>query len=109
MGKREVTEMGAKTSIRVKYKNVDGWHVFTSEDIRGLYVASQDAEKAFRNVGPAIQAGLKLKLGVECEVEQEVSFAEFLKLIQPKKQPSLVSKLIELRDHRFLVCAPVPA
>lgn len=70
----------AKTSICVEYKFVDGWHVFASEALPGLYVASQDAKKAFDDVAPSIQMLLKLDEGIDCEVETEPGFEEFLEL-----------------------------
>ncbi|GEM_PF-3233013 len=41
--------------VSVKYRQVSGWHVFTSEDVPGLYVASPDAIRAYNDVGPSIQ------------------------------------------------------
>lgn len=42
-------------TIAVKYRYVDGYHVFTSEDVRGLHVASKDAKKAFDSVSEVLQ------------------------------------------------------
>ena len=39
-------------------------HVFTSDDVYGLYVASRDAREAFSNVAPAIGLLVKLNEGI---------------------------------------------
>lgn len=93
----------AKTSICVNYKFVDGWHVFASDDLPGLYVASQDAQKAFADVGPSIQMLLKLDEGLECTVEPELSFCEFLDLAKNDGEPK---RQVVLSDKRFAVYAP---
>ena len=67
-----------KTSIETTYKSVDGWHVFMSDELPGLYVASRDLDAAYRDVAPSIQALLKLDEGVDCTVSPEVSLAVFL-------------------------------
>ena len=36
--------------MSIKYKCVDGIHVFTSDDVKGLYVASKDKQKALDNL-----------------------------------------------------------
>ena len=43
-------------TIRAQYRFVDGYHVFTSEDVRGLYVASKDAREAFDKCLPGSRA-----------------------------------------------------
>lgn len=94
----------AKTSICVTYKFVDGWHIFASEDLPELYVASPDAELAFNDVGPSIQLLLKLNDGLECTVEPELDFAEFVQLA---KHDGELDRPLVLSDKRFAVYAPV--
>lgn len=43
-------------TITVQYKYRDGWHVFSSNDVPGLYVASKDARKAYEDVPIALKA-----------------------------------------------------
>ena len=58
--------MTLKTSVHVHYELVDGWHVFRSEDVDGLYIASPDRERAFNDVAPAIEMLMKLNKGIDC-------------------------------------------
>ena len=76
------------TSIRVDYKFVDGWHVFSSEQIAGLYVASQDPERAYNDVGTSIEKLLKLNEGIECSVTPELSFPEYVEAQRARKVPA---------------------
>ena len=46
---------GPQATVAVEYRFIDGYHVFTSRDVYGLYVASKDPRKAFDGVAPAIQ------------------------------------------------------
>jgi len=41
--------------ILVEYENVDGWYIFSSNDLIGLYVASKQLEVALNDVAPAIE------------------------------------------------------
>ena len=41
-------QSGAFVTINVQYKNIEGYHVFTSDDVDGLYIASKDPRKAFK-------------------------------------------------------------
>lgn len=70
--------MGEITSFKVDYKNVQGWHVFTSEELPGLYVASKDPEKAYDDVAGAIAMLVELDTGITCKVAPEVPFSEFV-------------------------------
>ena len=72
--------------IDVQYRHVEGYHVFTSEDVYGLYVASKDARKAFDGVAPALAALLGRNYEIDAVVEPAVPFAEFLKSRWPKFQ-----------------------
>lgn len=58
---------------------MDGYHVFTSEDVRGLYVASKDPKKAFDQVAPTLAMLLERKLGAACEVLTAETFDEFMR------------------------------
>lgn len=71
-----------RTTISTTYKHVDGWHVFASDELAGLYVASKDLATAFRDVAPSIQALLKLDEGIDCMVAPEVPFDEWLAAVR---------------------------
>lgn len=66
------------SSISVDYKHVDGWHVFSSGDLPGLYVASKDAKEAYEDIPVAVEQLLKLNAGIECKAVPELSFDEFM-------------------------------
>lgn len=63
--------------VEVRYKSLDGWHVFTSPNMAGLYVASKDAETAFNDVPTAIQMLVKLDTGIDVKVEAALPYEEF--------------------------------
>ena len=67
-----------KTSISTTYRAIDGWHVFVSDDLPGLYVASKDLYSAYHDVANSIQSLLKLDEGIDCTVSPEVSLQDFL-------------------------------
>ena len=61
------------TTIEVAYQCRDGWHVFTSEDISGLYIASPDLEMALNDVPLAIEGLFELDLGIKCRAKMAMS------------------------------------
>ena len=65
-------------SITVKVRKQGRYHIFTSEDIYGLYVASRSLRKAYDQVAASIQALAKENYGVDCEVSPASSFSEFV-------------------------------
>lgn len=85
--------MGDKiSSVGVRYKStLDGWHVFTSDELPGLYVASQDAETAYNDVAPSIETLLSLDEGIDCCIRPEVPFAQFVSMLKT-----------HIPAHRFL-------
>lgn len=71
----------ASTEITVRYRSRDdGWHLFTSDDMRGLFVASPDLKKAFNDVPRAIAMILKLDHGLDCIVQPKLDYAGFIQL-----------------------------
>lgn len=71
-------DMNMATSICAQYKCVDGWHVFYSYDIPGLYVASLDREAAYADLGPSIEMLFKLDDGIDCKVKPALTYPEFI-------------------------------
>ena len=67
-----------KTTILTTYKNAEGWHVFMSDDLPGLYVASRDLSVAYDDVARSIQLLLKLDEGLDCTVSPELPLQEFI-------------------------------
>lgn len=66
------------TSICVTYESKYDWHIFQSEDIKGLYVASKDARVAYNDIKTAIEKLVLLNEGLKCVVQPELNFDEFL-------------------------------
>ena len=72
--------MSALAEITVKYQTRKGWHLFTSDQMDGLFVASTDLRTAFDDVPEAVSMLLKLDHGVECVVQPKLDFEGFLAL-----------------------------
>ncbi len=68
--------------VDVRYKSLDGWHVFTSPNMAGLYVASKDAETAFNDVPTAIRMLVKLDTGIDVKVEAALPYEEWACITQ---------------------------
>lgn len=73
---------GAKTSVAISYRNESGWHVFVSDDLPGLYVASQDLSTAYEDVARSIQELFWLDEGIECHVAPELPLSDFLATVK---------------------------
>lgn len=75
--------MGKLTSsVCVRYKYADGWHVFQSDDIHGLYVANKDARTSYNDVQVAIEKLILLDEGLRCTVQPEMTFDEFISCLK---------------------------
>lgn len=70
--------MTKSTIVTVSYQNLDGYHLFTSDDVKGLTIGSSDCEKAFDDVSNAIQILMKANYNTDCTAEPMMTFAEFL-------------------------------
>jgi hypothetical protein len=57
------------TTARVLHREIEGYHVFTSEDVYGLYLAHQDQALAFGDVGQAIALLLEANEGLSSTAE----------------------------------------
>jgi hypothetical protein len=74
-------------AIRVNYRSVDGYHIYTSEDVYGLYVANQDAAKTYAAVGPSLEKLIQLNEGISCRVEPVLTFSELVRSARNPDQP----------------------
>ncbi len=45
-----------------------------------MYIASVDALKAYNDIAPAVEQLLKLNAGIDCKVQAETEFDEFIKM-----------------------------
>lgn len=85
-------------SVQVDYKNKDGYHIFTSDAVPGLFIASQDGGKALCQLCPAIERLVKHNLGIKCTAE----ISCILKLLPGGKidmpdTPQMENKVVILR------------
>lgn len=62
--------------VRVQYRSIEGYHVFTSSDVYGLYIASQDLEAARHRIGAALRELLQTNYSVVADVKLAASFSE---------------------------------
>ena len=92
---------GTLATICVNYRNIEGYHVFTSDDVYGLYVASKDPLKAFKSVAPSLQKLVKLNYKIDITVEPADSFQEFRRSIL--SEPVAVPHPAILESCNFVV------
>ncbi len=69
---------GTTTLIEIEYFERDGWHVFSSHHIPGLYVAHTNLQTAYDDVATSIEMCIKLNLDIDVEVEPLVAFEDFM-------------------------------
>lgn len=75
---RDPSKQPPKVSIAyIQYKNIDGCHVFTSEQIEGLFIATPDSVKALSQLVPTIKTILKLQSNSDYEIELGEEFNLF--------------------------------
>jgi len=75
------------TAIRVTYRLIDGTHIYTSDDVYGLYVAHRDPRRAYEMVAPSIEKLIRLNEKVECTVEPALTYAELVRHLHHPDQP----------------------
>lgn len=96
--------MTFESSVCVRYKFVDGWHVFQSEDVDGLYVASTDAREAFEDVAPSIELLMKLNEGVNCKAVPAMELRDFVATLRRERH---LSDMQLTSDKRFVLTGAV--
>lgn len=70
--------MTKATMVEIGYGCVDGYHLFTSHEIKGLFIGSSDCEKAFHDVANAIQILMKANHDIDCTAQPMQTFEEFV-------------------------------
>ena len=98
----------AKT-ICARYKGVDGWHIFDSDEMPGLFVASRDPSTAFKDLAPAIEMLFKLDEGITCTAFPEATLEEFLEALKGQTHADEATKALVMEDKRFIVSGTVAA
>lgn len=88
-------------AISVRYRFVDGYHVFTSQDVRGLYVASRDPRKAYDDVAEVLRELVARKSGADIEIVPTLTFEEWL---DRRRNATMASAPI-MRGRDFLIKA----
>jgi hypothetical protein len=76
-------------AIRVSYRFIDGYHVYTSDDVYGLYVANRDPARAYAAVGPSLEKLIRLNEGISCRVEPVLTFSELVRSARHRGEPVL--------------------
>jgi hypothetical protein len=89
------------TAIQVKYRFIDGYHVYTSEDVYGLYVANRDPIKAYDAVSRSLEKLIKLNEGITCRVEPALTYSELVRVAQRPGEPLT----LEITSRSFLAHA----
>jgi hypothetical protein len=89
--------------VYVQYRFMEGYHVFTSKDVEGLYVASQDPRKAYESLKPAIELLIRENEGINCEIEHAVSLPEFLEDVRSQREEVEVPHPATLKNTKFVL------
>ena len=76
------TERALTAEVCVRRKVKDGWHVYTCDQLPGLYVAHVDDRVAYNDIPASIRSLLKLKLNLDCDVSHKVSYSEFVRALE---------------------------
>lgn len=84
VGGRKMAEAAA---ITVNYRFIEGYHIYTSTDVYGLYVAHMDARTAYEAVGPSLEKLIELNEGILCRVEPTMTFSEMLRARRHPGEP----------------------
>ena len=90
-------------SICAHYKSIDGWHIFQSNELPGLYVASRDAKKAYDDVALSIKTLVMLDEGVDCDVVPEKSFHEFVASVKQHASDGAEHAPVVMSSRRYLL------
>lgn len=93
--------------VQVFYRYHKEHHVFTSPDVRGLYVASKDPRKAFNAVPASIKTLLAYELSEkikpeQIKVEMPLTFTEFKQSIR-QEEDAIEPNDLALTDRPFRV------
>lgn len=91
-----------EAAILVDYRVVEGWHVFTSSQIRGLYVSNPDQQLAFEAIGPAIEKLLAENEHVHVAVRPALTIDAFLERMHHRSQ---MTKIVPGTPQPFMVTA----
>lgn len=57
--------------VLIQHKEVDGWTIYISNSFPGFYVASQDKDKARKDIVPSLNKLIELDTGVEIGLTED--------------------------------------
>lgn len=97
-------EKDSPAIILVDYRVIDGWHVFTSDQVRGLYVANPDQHLAYESVAPTIEKLLAENESVRVAVKPVLTFGTFLDRL---RQHASMAEIMPGTPQPFMVTAAV--
>ena len=80
--------------IDIDYRNQDGWHLFTSGQVPGLFVASPDLKTAFDDVPKVLFMLMKLDHGIDCVVLPKLDYDEFLQIKRTQMKTTLYLQIL---------------
>ena len=70
-----------QTQVKVHKHMRDSWHVYTCDQLPGLYVASKDHRIAYEDVPFAIRELIRLDFGLECVVAHQRAYPDLQELV----------------------------
>ena len=87
--------------VKIIYRHKDGWHLFTSDGMDGLFVASPDRRKAFDDVPVAVRELLRLDHGIDCVAEWTLTYAGFVRAFRLEEQRDVLAERAETAVREF--------
>lgn len=72
--------MAAPDTVSVTYRNLDGVHVFTSDEVRALYVANRDLREAYQEVASALRDFMKYQ-GFDASYRPVMPVEDFIRFV----------------------------
>lgn len=69
--------MEKQITVAVDYREEDGWHMFFSKEIVGLFVAGPDRVKAYNQVPAVLEKLARLNDGQSCSYSPVISAEDF--------------------------------
>jgi len=72
------SDNNAPIVICVKYRKLNDYHVFTSDEVNGLYVCSKNPEQAVGDICDAVELLKWINEQVHCKVQLTQAFFDFI-------------------------------
>lgn len=75
-------------TVRVSYRNLEGVHVFSSDDVAGFYVANRDLNEAYACVSAGLRELHRANTGEDVAFEAAMPFEDFKRFLGESDGPS---------------------